>query len=155
MPKQRRFHCSHMCHNMFCVNPKHFAFETAKTNGSRERCRNGSAYSCGHKIKPCLFQRQGKFLPCRNDLKWPHLYCKEGCEMKCFDFGKRNILFQDQISFSDADRLTLSTPCDELTSASFLPNGGFFHSGSNGFNLIQHIFSCHSSRVRRRIRTRQ
>jgi hypothetical protein len=95
-PAERRLHCSHRCHNAFCINPAHLIFETAANNASRERCRNGSVQSCSHrKTDPCIFQRQGKVLPCRNDINWPHLYCKKGCEMNCFDFGKRIISFHN------------------------------------------------------------
>lgn len=45
------FTVSHLCHNNWCHNPRHHAFEHLADNKGRNGCAGGAA--CGHQV-PCL-----------------------------------------------------------------------------------------------------
>lgn len=82
-----RLQASHTCGNRDCE--WHVYPESDIENKSRDLCHQiGCAKTCPHRllpIEPCVFQRDGIYLNCRNN---PELdKCIESCEKDCFRDG--------------------------------------------------------------------
>jgi len=53
-----RVHCSHLCQNARCVNPKHLILEMDTANYERTKCQEAGICCCGNANYPCFVERR-------------------------------------------------------------------------------------------------
>jgi hypothetical protein len=96
LTKENGKQASHPCGNKGCI--WHLFSENDKENKSRDACHQfGCAKICPHRQLPtelCIFQKDGEFLPCRNNQELEECVCERG---DCFEAGKLFIKLFDFI----------------------------------------------------------